>query len=350
MTTPITWAGVLGSLAERRELSSEQASWAMEQILTGLATDAQIGAFLLGLRAKGETAQEVSALMDVMNAHAIIVDVPGVVVDVVGTGGDLSHSVNISTMSALVVAACGVNVVKHGNRAASSQTGAADVLEELGISLAKGREEVAADVARCGIGFCFAPNFHPALRFAGPVRKELGVPTVLNILGPLENPANASTGLVGCANAELAPVMAQALADRGDHAFVVRGDDGLDEITIFTTTQVWDTTSGTVRHHTIHPSDFGIEIPEASALRGGDREENARLLRVTLAEGTGPIADAVRLNAAAALVAHDAATNGGRYPGVDAPVVDRMNAAMADATKSLTSGAAFELLQRWVQG
>lgn len=344
----MTWAQVLGALSERRELSRAQAAWAMEQILTGLATDAQIGAFLLGLRAKGETSNEVSALMDVMNAHAIIVDVPGVVVDVVGTGGDLSRSVNISTMAALVVAASGVHVVKHGNRAASSQTGAADVLEELGLSLAKGPDEVAADVARCGIGFCFAPNFHPALRFAGPVRKELGVPTVLNILGPLENPANASSGLVGCANPELAPVMAAALAERGNFAFVVRGDDGLDEITTSTTTTLWDTTSGEVREFSLDPSAFGIEVPDATALRGGDRIENARLLRETLTRGIGPIADAVRLNAAVALIAHDCAINGGKYPGVDAPLTDRVSAALVDSTAALESGAAAVLLDRWL--
>lgn len=346
----LSFAAVNAALSDGVSLTSQEATWAMEQILSGNAGESEMATFLLALQAKGPTANEVNAFMDVMNAHALNVDVNRIVVDVVGTGGDSQHSVNISTMSAIVVASCGVPVVKHGNRAASSKTGAADVLEELGIPLVKSVDEIQGQLENVGIAFCFAPNFHPAMRFAAPVRKQLGVPTVFNILGPLANPANASAGLIGCADAALAPVMAQALAGRADSAFVVRGDDGHDEITTFTTTHIWDTTGGEVREHVLDPADVGIPVPPVHALRGGDRVENARLLRDTFSctPETRAIFDAVRLNAAAALVAYDSAVRGGKYPDASAPLTDRLTAALADSTDAITSGAAHSLLQRWI--
>jgi len=351
----ITWPQVLRALTEGRELSADQATWAMESILTGDATPGQIGAFAMGLRAKGETAGEISALVPVMLAHASLVPEgarPGVRLDVVGTGGDHSHSVNISTMSALVAAACGAPVAKHGNRAASSSTGAADVLQELGLVIELEPEQIAATIDAVGIGFCFAPRHHPALRHAGPVRREIGIPTFFNVLGPLSNPGLATASLIGCADPTLAPVLAAALPSRGIRGIVVRGDDGLDEITTSTTTTAWDARTDEVVCTSIDPSDFGIAPVDAVMLRGGDHARNAELLRKTLGAvaDTDPdiaqvraIRDAVALNSAGALVSYDAA--------IGAPVLplrQALTARLADARAVIDSGAALELLDRWV--
>lgn len=350
-----TWPQVLRALSEGRELAPEQATWAMESILTGDATPGQIGAFAMGLRAKGETAAEISALVPVMLAHASIVPPgakPGVRLDVVGTGGDHSHSVNISTMSALVAAACGAPVAKHGNRAASSSTGAADVLQELGLVIELEPEQIAATIDAVGIGFCFAPRHHPALRHAGPVRREIGIPTFFNVLGPLSNPGLATATLIGCADPTLAPVLASALPSRGIRGLVVRGDDGLDEITTSTTTTVWDARTDDVVTTSIDPKDFGIEPVNASMLRGGDHARNAALLRKTLgaldandsdAAQVLAIRDAVALNTAGALVSYDAAIG----KEVE-PLRQALAARIADARAVIDSGAALGLLDRWV--
>lgn len=323
----------------------------MEEILAGSATDAQIAAFLSALRAKGETAGEVGALVDVMLQHAKRVDVPGIVLDVVGTGGDQAGTVNISTMAAIVSAAAGATVVKHGNRAASSLTGTADVLEELGIRIELSPAEVADCVDRAGIAFCFAPMHHPALRHALGVRKELGVPTVFNILGPLSNPAGASAALVGSANQVLAPVMAQVLADRGVRALVVRGNDGLDEMSIGGATTVWDATNTAVVQRTLHPSDVGITVQDTALLVGGDPARNADLLRQALglvdvrdAAQVAAIRDAVALNSAGALVVWDIAL-GADPIASDTDLLDRVGAALQRARDAL--GDAGERLEAW---
>jgi len=234
-----TWPALLNQLVAGTHLTAEDTSWAMNEIMSGHATPSQIGGFAVALRAKGETAEEVAGLAEAMLTHAFRVSIDTPAADVVGTGGDQAGTVNISTMSAVVTAAAGVPVVKHGNRAASSQCGAADVLNELGVAIELSPEAVAECVRDVGIGFCFAPAFHPALRHAGPTRKDLGIPTVFNILGPLTNPAQPTSALVGCANERLAPVVAEVLAGRGFSVLVVRGDDGLDEITTTTTTTAW---------------------------------------------------------------------------------------------------------------
>ncbi|MBV9728947.1 MAG: anthranilate phosphoribosyltransferase, partial [Pseudonocardiales bacterium] len=234
-----SWPALLGQLIAGTDLDAQDTTWAMDQVMSGVATQAQIAAFMVALRAKGETPAEIAGLADGMLSHAYRVQVPQRAVDVVGTGGDQAHTVNISTMAALVTAAAGAPVIKHGNRAASSQCGAADVLEALGVALDLGPEQVARCVAEAGIGFCFSPLFHPAMRHAAAVRREIGIPTAFNFLGPLINPAQPDAALVGCADLRMAPVMAQVLADRGVSALVVRGDDGLDEITTTTTTSVW---------------------------------------------------------------------------------------------------------------
>jgi anthranilate phosphoribosyltransferase len=350
-----TWPDLLSALLSGRDLQTAEAAWAMEQIMSGDATPAQVAGFVVALRAKGETAAEVAGLVESMLAHAVVVPVDGPALDVVGTGGDRAHTVNISTMAAVVAAAAGARVVKHGNRAASSQTGTADVLEELGVSLALPPEGVLACLDQAGIGFCFAAAYHPAMRHAAAARRELGVPTVFNVLGPLANPARPAAALVGCADARLAPVQAAVLAERGVRALVVRGEDGLDEVTTYVPTRVWDATAGdgSVRETEIDPAALGIAAPQPGALRGGDAGRNAAVLRSTLSGEVDPdvaaVRDAVRLNAAAALVTWDAATGATQYGPVSAPVQDRVAAALPVASEALASGAAARVLDRWVE-
>ncbi|MCZ3386778.1 MAG: anthranilate phosphoribosyltransferase, partial [Actinomycetia bacterium] len=307
-----TWAAVIGALIRREDLDATSAQWAMGEVMAGNASPAQIAAFAVALRGKGETAAEMSGLAEAMLAAAHRIDVPGPAVDIVGTGGDRSHSVNISTMAALVVAGAGVRVVKHGNRAASSDCGTADVLEELGVALGLTPAQVAAVGADVGITFCFAQVFHPAMRHAAAARREIGVPTSFNFLGPLTNPAQPVAQAIGCADLRMAPVMAQVFAERGASALVFRGDDGLDELTVSTTSSVWRVIDGQVEASTLDPARFAIASAPIEALRGGDRQHNAGVVRALLSgEERGPIRDAVVLNASAALAALDAATGSG---------------------------------------
>jgi len=356
----VTWPQILRTLLAGSPLSSDEARWVFTEILEGRATDGQIAAFVASLRTRSETADEVGALVSVMLEHANTVSVDGVVLDVVGTGGDGLGTVNISTMAALVCAAAGAVVVKHGNRAASSKTGTADVLEELGVVIELSPQQVSASVAAVGIGFCFAPMHHPALRHAGPVRKELGVPTVFNILGPLANPAGAGAALIGCADMALARVMAQTLCDRGVRALVVRGENGLDEIAIDGITQVWDATGAAVITRTLDIRDLGIGVHDAALLVGGERDVNAALLRAALADeaSVAPSASAsdqlaairaaVAVNAAAALVAYDVACDGEPIAS-DADFLSRMQASLMRAEQVLASGSALALLDRWIE-
>ncbi|GAA1382355.1 anthranilate phosphoribosyltransferase [Pseudonocardia kongjuensis] len=337
MSAP-TWPSVIGRLVSGRDVSAEEATWAMGQVFAGEATPAQLAGFLVALRAKGETPAEISGMADAMLAHALRVDVPGRAVDVVGTGGDQAHTVNISTMSAIVVAAAGAPVVKHGGRAASSQSGTADVLETLGVAIELTPAAVERCVAELGIGFCFAQAFHPAMRFAGGVRRELGVPTAMNLLGPLSNPAQPATGLIGCADPVHAPTMAEVFARRGKSVLVVRGDDGLDELTTTTSSSVWIADGGEVRRARLDPADLGVRPATADDLRGGTPEVNAAVVRDLLAGKTGPVRDAVLLNAAGALAAHRG-------------IGDDLTAAIGDAletvARAIDSGAGADLLARW---
>ncbi|MGH3973084.1 MAG: anthranilate phosphoribosyltransferase, partial [Pseudonocardiaceae bacterium] len=253
-----SWSVLLTRLIAGTDLDADDTAWAMDQVMAGAATPAQMAAFVVALRAKGETPAEIAGLAGGMLAHARRMRVPQRAIDVVGTGGDRAHTVNISTMTALVTAAAGAPVVKHGNRAASSKCGTADVLEQLGVAIDLGPEQVVQCVSEVGIGFCFAPLFHPAMRHAAGVRREIGVPTAFNFLGPLTNPAQPEAALVGCADLRMAPVMAQVLADRGITALLVRGDDGLDEITTTTTTSVWLINGGTVQRDQLDPAALGV--------------------------------------------------------------------------------------------
>jgi anthranilate phosphoribosyltransferase len=331
------WPAVLGTLSSRGDLAPERARAAMAEILDGAATPAQIAGFIVALRMKGETVDELTGMLAAMLDAAERVDLPEGVeaIDVVGTGGDRAHTINISTLSALVVAGAGGTVCKHGNRAASSATGTADVLEALGVRIDCGPDEVARCVLEAGIGFCFAPRFHPAMRHAGPTRRELGVPTVFNILGPLANPAGARRLMIGVADASMADRMAHVLAVRGaERALIVHGDDGLDELTISTTSQVVELRDGDVRTYTIDPTDLGIDRAPAASLVGGDPATNADLARRVLAGDPGPHRDVVTLNAAAALVA--------------AGLVDDLAAGVDRARTTLDDGAAAAALDRLV--
>ncbi|MFI2213595.1 anthranilate phosphoribosyltransferase [Streptomyces sp. NPDC020141] len=335
----LSWPGVLNSLLDQRDQSADATAWAMDRILSGAATDAQIAGFAVALRAKGETVEEISGLVRTMYAHARLIEVPGPSVDIVGTGGDGAKTVNISTMSAIVVAGAGAKVVKHGNRAASSASGASDVLEKLGVNLELTPERVAEVAEEAGITFCFAVKFHPALRHVAAARKELGIRTTFNFLGPLTNPARVKAQATGVADARMAPILAGVLAERGSSALVFRGDDGLDELTTTATSRVWAVRDGSVREHAFDPRDIGIPLVPVEALRGADASYNAEVARRVLAGEKGPVRDAVLLNSAAALVALDPA---------DAPLEDQLAAGVTRAAHSIDSGAAAAALDRWV--
>lgn len=313
LPTPVTttfleaggWPGILGSLTGRLDLSREVAEAAMAEVLAGDASDAQIAAFMVALRMKGETVDELSGLVAAMLAVAAIVPLadPSNTLDIVGTGGDRAHTINVSTLAALVTAGAGAKVCKHGNRAASSSCGTADVLEALGVVIDLGPEAVATCVEEVGMGFCFAAKYHPAMRHAGPPRRELGVPTVFNFLGPMTNPGRVRRSLIGLADASMAGRMLEVLAANGtERALIVHGDDGLDELTTTATSTVTELRDGQVTKWKVDPTDLGFEAVQPDALRGGTASENAALARAVLDGDRGAHRDIVVLNAAAACV------------------------------------------------
>ena len=299
-------------LVTRSSLTREEAAAATEEIMTGEATPAQIGAFLVALRMNGETLDEITGMATVMRQKALRVQTDGEVVDVVGTGGDGMGTFNISTAAALVTAACGVKVAKHSNRAASGTVGSADILEANGVKLELSPESVKRCIDEVGIGFMFAQAFHPAMRFAGPPRRELGVRTVFNILGPLTNPAGALYQVLGVGQATaairegqpaLGEMMAKVLASLGTkHSWVVRGDDGLDEITTTTTTQVWEVTGSRVRQFAVSPEDAGLATAALGDLQATDATSHASMFQESLGKAACAPKDVVMMNAAAALV------------------------------------------------
>jgi anthranilate phosphoribosyltransferase len=339
-----TWPALLATLLRGDDLPADDTAWAMAEIMAGEATPVQVAGFMVALRAKGESAAEMDGLVRAMLDSAHRIEVAGPAVDVVGTGGDRAHTVNISTMAALVVAGTGARVVKHGNRSASSTCGSADVLEELGVALTLSPEQVAAVVRDVGITFCFAQVFHPAMRHAAVARRELGVPTAFNFLGPLTNPAQPAAQAIGCADPRMAGVMAQVFADRGGAALVVRGDDGLDELTTTTTSRVWRVFDGQVVEDVVDPTRLGIAPAAPEALRGHDAAYNAGVVHEVLDGGPGPVRDAVLLNAAAALVALGDAS--GATTGTD--LHDALRDGVAQAADAVDSGKAAAVLDRWV--
>ena len=339
-----TWSGLLAGLITGSDLSQEEAAWAMDRVMTGEVSPVQLGGFLVALRAKGETVEELAGLTDSMVRHATRIDVPGPSVDIVGTGGDRAHTVNISTMASVVIAGAGLRVVKHGNRAASSSSGSADVLEELGIRLDHTPERVAQIARTAGITFCFAAAFHPSMRHAGVTRRELGVPTAFNFLGPLTNPAQPRAAAVGCADARMAPLMAGVFAERGKSALVFRGDEGLDELAATAGATVWEVADGQVTEHRLDPAaDLGLTRIKVEDLRGHDAAYNAGVARAVLAGEDGPVRETVLLNAASGLVAD------GTLPGTGSgTLVERLTAAFGLAAQAVDSGAAQQTLDRWI--
>jgi len=305
---PALWPDVIGRLARREDLPDDVLDQAIGAILEGQATDAQIAGFAVALRAKGETAGELATIVRAMLRYATPVDgvsdSGGTVIDTCGTGGDRSGTVNVSTMAALVAAGAGVRVAKHGNRAQSSQCGSADVLEALGVVIDLGPDGVRRCLDEAGIAFCFAPRYHPAMRFAGPVRRELGVPTTFNFVGPLANPARVRHQAVGVSDPPMAERMIGALAELGaERALVFYGHDGLDELTTTTTSSVMDLRDGEIRTYAVDPAVLGVPVTERGTLAGGDAAGNAQVAHQVLAGKRGPVRDIVALNAAAALVA-----------------------------------------------
>ena len=341
--TAITWPTIFTALLAGQDMGTTQSAWAMDQIMRGEASPAQVAGFLMALRAKGETVDEMRGLADTMLAHATRITVSGTTLDIVGTGGDRAHTVNISTMAALVAAASGVRVVKHGNRASSSSSGSADVLEALGINLSLSPTDVEAVAAQAGITFCFAQQFHPSMRHAAVARRELGIGTAFNFLGPLTNPAQPTYAAVGVADARMAPLMAGVFAGRGKDAVVFRGDDGLDELTISTTSRVWWVRGGAVREFSLDPVWVGLERHSLDTLRGADAAYNAQVVRDVFAGAIGPVRDAVVLNAGVALAL--------TVPDTGESHVDFMAAlqgGMERAVAAIDDGSATLLLQRWV--
>ena len=340
-----SWPQVLGRLTAGQELAPGQAGWAMDQIMAGNARPSQIAAFGVAMKMKVPTAAELSELADAMLSHARQMPADAIrddTVDIVGTGGDGVNTVNLSTMAAIVVAAAGVSVVKHGNRAASSLSGGADMLEALGVRIDLGPEQVARSLADVGIGFCFAPLFHPSYQHASAVRREIGVPTVFNLLGPLTNPARPRAGLIGCAFANLAEVMAGVFAARRSSVLVVHGDDGLDELTTTTTSTIWRVQAGTMDRLTFDPAGFGFSRADLSELVGGDAQANAAEARSVLAGAKGPVRDAVVLNAAGAMVAHAGLSSRAEW-------LPAWEDGLRRAGAAIDSGAAEQLLTRWVR-
>jgi len=333
------WPDVLSCLIARQDLSTEQTSWAMRQILSGEATPAQIAGFAVALRSKGETVSEVEGLVSTMYEFAAPCVVEGRTVDIVGTGGDRSRTVNISTMAALVAGGAGVPVVKHGNRAASSSCGSADVLEGLGVRLDLPPQSVARIGAEVGITFCFAPVFHAALRHSAAPRRDLGVATTFNFLGPLANPSRPAAQAVGVADPRMAPIIAGVLAARGVDGFVFRGDDGLDELTTTTTSRVWSIAGGEVAEHTLDPTDLAIAPAQPADLVGGDVAFNTAVVHMLLAGEPGAVRDAVLLNAAAGIAAYDQAAGS---------LEDRLADGMRRAAEAVDSGRARQTLVRWL--
>ncbi|MCR2811464.1 MULTISPECIES: anthranilate phosphoribosyltransferase [Microbacterium] len=340
-----SWPEILTTLLDDRDLSVSESTWAMRQVMTGAASPSQLAGFLVALRAKGETIDEIVGFRDAILEAAVPLPVPAAVLDIVGTGGDRFGTVNISTMSAIVAAASGIPVVKHGNKAASSKSGSSDVLRALGVDLTLSPQAVAETLERTGITFAFASAFHPGFRHAAATRGELGVPTVFNFLGPLCNPARAEANAVGVAQLDRVPLITGVFRTRGATALVFRGDDGLDELTTTGHSRLWEISLGDVHEHDLDPRDLGIPLADIDDLLGGEPEHNAEVVRRTLDGETGAVRDIVLLNTAAGMVAYRLSLDPTQ---VQRPILERLAEAKDAAADAIDSGAAAATLQAWV--
>jgi len=332
----MTPAEAIEQLLGGTPLTREQARGVMDQVMAGESTPVQVAGVLIALRAKGETVEEMAGFVDSMRTHATPLELPDDTIDTCGTGGDRSGTFNISTAAAFVAAGAGIPVAKHGNRAASSRCGSADVLEALGVDITLGADGVRRCIEAAGMGFCFAPTFHPAMRHAGPARRELGVRTVFNVLGPLANPGRVRRQALGVGAPSLAPLMIRVLKDLGhERALVFYGDDGLDELTTTGSSRVFQLKAGTLTEYELDPQELGFKRSRPAELQGGAPPENANLLRQVLDGERGPRRDVVLLNAAAAVLAAGRA--------------EEWPEAIAVATASLDGGRARQVLDRLVE-
>lgn len=330
------WPTILSTLLAGNDLSESAAAWAMTSIMEGEATGAQFGAFVAALRAKGESIDEIVGLVTTMRDMSLKVPLDFPVVDTCGTGGDRAGTINVSTIAAFVVAGAGAKVAKHGNRAASSACGSADLLEELGVKIELEAGAVKACIEQAGIGFCFAPVFHPSMRHAGPPRRELGVPTIFNFLGPLTNPAGARHQAMGVSDPQMAPKMVEVLRRLGTvHALVFHADDGLDELSTAAPSHVWELNRGEVTESTLDPVDLGIARSKPADLAGGTARDNAKAAIEVLSGSPGAPREVVVLNAAAGLIAAD--------------VAEEFPHALELARASIDSGRAAQVLEALVE-
>lgn len=350
MPSQTNWNSILEDLNARRDLSREQSSWALSEIMSGTAPETEVSEFLLALRSKGETVEELAGLVDTMLENSLKLETGNDALDIVGTGGDMIGTVNISSMASILAAATGVPVLKHGSKSASGKTGSSEMLSELGLNLELSPERVAQVFKETGITFFFALVFHPAMRHVAPIRKKLGVPTTFNFLGPLANPAQPLATSLGVANEQIAPLMAQELAQRGRFGLVSRGNDGLDEITTTTSSQIWEISPNQVTKWELDPVRFGIKRANLEQLLGGDASQNAQIAR-DLFEGRttgnlGAVRDIVILNAAGGVVAYQAAKNPDI---VGTELTNRFESAIQRVTVALESGKANSKLEQWIQ-
>ena len=351
MNDAFSWSQILERLESNIDLSKAEASWAMEQIMGGEAAEDDMAAFLVALRAKGETLEEISGFVDVMLANALPMPISNDAIDIVGTGGDQLGTVNISTMAAIVAASCGYPVLKHGSRSASGKTGSSEMLEALGINLELSPEQLAQVFKEANIVFFFAPKFHPSLRHVGPTRKKLGIPTTFNFLGPLANPAQPVATALGVANASMAPLLASELASRGRTGLVFRGSDGLDELTTTGPSQIWVVFEGKVTEFSFDPAHIGIPRAQIDQLIGGDATENASIAKAMFGLDSGfsgdkaPIQDIVALNAAAGITAYELS----KLASLDQfNLEDSLAKNYALALSAMNDGRALAKMNQWV--
>lgn len=346
MSSERNWPGILGTLVEGQDLSIGDAEWAMQRVMAGEATSAQLAGLLVALRIKGETVDEIVGFRDAVLANAVPLDVSADVLDIVGTGGDPFGAVlNISSVASVIAAAAGVPVVKHGNRGASSASGASDVLSALGLNLEIDADRVAGVLSETGITFAFAAMFHPGFRHAGPTRKELGISTLFNILGPLCNPARPNASAVGVASLERVPLVVGVFQTRGATALVYRGDDGIDKLTTTGHSHIWEVSRGFVTEHDLDPADLGIARADIQSILGADPEHNAAVARAMLAGEPGAVRDIILLNAAAGLVSWELSRNPDL---LQEPILARLAAGLERAASVVDSGAALHKLDEWV--
>jgi len=345
-----SWKSTLSALVNGENLSREACHWSMSEIMSGQATEAQVAGFMLGLRTKGETSQELAGLVDVMLENAKTLAISPDALDIVGTGGDLVGTVNISSMASVVARAAGIPVLKHGSRSASGKTGSSEMLEKLGINLELSPSEVSEVFEKLGITFFFAPVFHPAMRHVATARKELGIPTTFNFLGPLANPVQPQATALGVADLTIAPLMAAELAQRGRTALVFRSNDGLDEMSTTASNRIWQVVDGEVTEFEFDPADIGVARSQQEQLLGGDADHNAKVATdlfggVDFANSEA-ISDIVCLNAAAGIVAYELSKDPEQRL---VPIETRLKAGFLAAKAAIASGAADSTARQWAK-